>query len=177
MQMFSHLVKVLQEYSLWSPLCLIFTVLLDFDSIVHYNEVIMSAMASQNASLTIVYSTVYSRCRSKKTSKLRVTGLCVGNSLVTGEFPAQKASNAENVSIWWRHHDQNMHRLCMLVNNAFNSLRPHICVSKLTIVGSDNGLSPDRHQAIIWTNAGILSIGPLGTKLSEILIAIHKFPS
>ena len=43
--------------------------------------------------------------RSKKTSKLRVTGLCAGNSPVTGEFPAQMASNAENVSIWWRHHD------------------------------------------------------------------------
>ena len=40
---------------------------------------------------------------SKKTSKLRVTGLCVGNSPGTGEFPAQMASNAENVSIWWRH--------------------------------------------------------------------------
>ena len=44
------------------------------------------------------------RRRSKKTSKLRVTGLCVGNSLGTGEFPAQMASYAENVSIWWRHH-------------------------------------------------------------------------
>ena len=44
-------------------------------------------------------------CRSKKTSKLRVTGLCAGNSPGTGEFPAQMASNAENVSIWWRHHD------------------------------------------------------------------------
>ena len=43
------------------------------------------------------------RRRSKKTSKLRVTGLCAGNSPVTGEFPAQRASNAENVSIWWRH--------------------------------------------------------------------------
>ena len=43
--------------------------------------------------------------RSKKTSKLRVTGLCVGNSPKTGEFPAQMASNAANVSIWWRHHD------------------------------------------------------------------------
>ena len=42
--------------------------------------------------------------RSKKTSKLCVTDLCVGNSPVTGEFPAQKASNAENVAIWWRHH-------------------------------------------------------------------------
>ena len=44
------------------------------------------------------------RRRSKKTSKLSVTGLCVGNSQGTGEFPAQMASNAENVSIWWRHH-------------------------------------------------------------------------
>ena len=43
-------------------------------------------------------------CRSKKTSKLRITGLCAGNSPGTGEFPAQMASNAENVSIWWRHH-------------------------------------------------------------------------
>ena len=42
--------------------------------------------------------------RSKKTSKLCVTGLCEGNSPVTGEFPAQTASNTENVSIWWRHH-------------------------------------------------------------------------
>ena len=42
--------------------------------------------------------------RSKKTSKLRVTGICEGNSPVTGEFPAQRASNAEDVSIWWRHH-------------------------------------------------------------------------
>ena len=42
--------------------------------------------------------------RSKKTSKLRLTGLCEGNSPVTGEFPAQMASDAEDVSIWWRHH-------------------------------------------------------------------------
>ena len=44
------------------------------------------------------------RRRSKNISKLRVTGLCVGNSPGTGEFPAQMASNAENVSIWWRYH-------------------------------------------------------------------------
>ena len=44
------------------------------------------------------------RRRSMKTSKLRVTGLCAWNSPVTGEFPAQRASYAENVSIWWRHH-------------------------------------------------------------------------
>ena len=46
----------------------------------------------------------------------------------------------------------------------------HICVSNLAIIGSDNGLSPGRRQAIIWTNAGILSIGPFGTNFSEILI-------
>ena len=51
----------------------------------------------------------------------------------------------------------------------------HICVGKLTIIGSDNGLSPGRRQAIIWTNAGILLIGPLGTYFSEFLIAIETF--
>ena len=48
----------------------------------------------------------------------------------------------------------------------------HICVGKLTINGSDNGLSPGRRQAIIWTNAGILLNRPLGTNFSEILIEI-----
>ena len=61
--------------------------------------------------------------RSKKTSKPRVTGLCVGNSPVTGEFPAQMASNAENVSIRWRHHV--------------------ICVD------SGNGQNPGRHFYLI----------------------------
>ena len=51
----------------------------------------------------------------------------------------------------------------------------HICVGNLTIIGSDNGLSPSRRQAIIWTNAGILLIGPLGTNFSEVLIGIQTF--
>ena len=51
----------------------------------------------------------------------------------------------------------------------------HVCVSKLTIIGSNNGLSPDRRQAIIWTNAGLLLIGPFGTNFSEILIEILTF--
>ena len=51
----------------------------------------------------------------------------------------------------------------------------HICVGKLTNIGSDNGLSPERRQAFIWTNAGILLIGPLGTNFSEFLIIIHTF--
>ena len=60
-----------------------------------------------------------------------------------------------------------------------NSLRQndaYIYVSeKYTIFGSDNGLSPGRHQAIIWTNAGILLSGPLGTNFSKILIEIYTF--
>ena len=48
------------------------------------------------------------RRRSKKTSKLWVTGLCARNSPVTGEFPVQMASNAENVSSWWRHHESSI---------------------------------------------------------------------
>ena len=51
----------------------------------------------------------------------------------------------------------------------------HICITYLTIIASDNGLSPGRRQAIIWTNAGILLIGPLGTNFSEILIGIQTF--
>ena len=65
-----------------------------------YGDVIMGTIVSQITSLT---NRLFRR-RSKKTSKLRVTGLCVGNSPGTGEFPAQMTSNAENVSIWWRHH-------------------------------------------------------------------------
>ena len=72
----------------------------------HYNDVRMSAMASQITSLTGVYSTVYSGRDHKKTSKLRVNGLCAGNSPVTGDFPAQTVNNAENAAIWWRHHDK-----------------------------------------------------------------------
>ena len=51
----------------------------------------------------------------------------------------------------------------------------HICVCKLTTIGSDNGLSPGRGQAIIWTPAGIFLIGPLRTNFSEILIWIQTF--
>ena len=62
-----------------------------------------------------------------------------------------------------------------------NSLRrnetqeTHLCISKLNIIGSDNGLSPGRRQAIIWTNAGIVLIWLSGTNFSEMLIEIHTF--
>ena len=66
-------------------------------------------------------------------------------------------------------------RMCSL-SCVINSLRPSDAYN-LTIIGPDNGLSPGRRQAIIWTNAGILLIGPWGTNFSEILIGIHAFHS
>ena len=51
----------------------------------------------------------------------------------------------------------------------------HLCVNKLTIIGSDNGLSPGRRQAIIWINARLMLIRPLGTNFSEIWIGIQTF--
>ena len=111
----------------------------------------MGTIASQTTSLTIVYSTVYpgadqskktsklratgadqskktSKLRatgadqSKKTSKLRATGLCAGNSPETGECPAQLISNAENSSIWWRHHVGNVLHIDSIVSASRNKL-------------------------------------------------------
>ena len=70
----------------------------------NYSDVIMGAIASQITSLTIVDSTVYSSADQRKHQSSASLAICAGNSPVTGEFPAQMASNAENVSIWWRHH-------------------------------------------------------------------------
>ena len=67
----------------------------------HYNDVVMSSMASQITSLAIVYSAVYSGADQRK-DQSSVSLFFV--TPVPGEFPAQMASNAENVSIWWRHH-------------------------------------------------------------------------
>ena len=68
----------------------------------HYNDVIMTTVASQITSLTVVCSIFYSDADQRKHQS--ATGLCVGKSPETGEFPAQRASNVENASIWWRHH-------------------------------------------------------------------------
>ena len=143
-----------------------------------------------------------SRRRSKKISNIRVICLCEGKSPVTGELPAQRASNVEHISLWWRHHVLRSPAIARLegINNGntpiwhFDLLEivwhqpqtlivtlthwsrvTHICVVKLTLISSDNGLSPERRQAIIWTNAGILLIGPLGTNFSDILIEIQTF--
>ena len=70
----------------------------------HCTDFTASAMPSQNNQSHDCLLNRLLRRRSKKTSKLRVAGLCAGNSPVTAEFPAQRTSNAENVSISWCHH-------------------------------------------------------------------------
>ena len=67
------------------------------------NDVIMDAIASQITSLVIVYSAVYSDADQRKHQSSTSLAF-VGEFTGTGEFPAQMASNAEKVSIWWRHH-------------------------------------------------------------------------
>ena len=82
----------------------------------------------------------------------------VGHSICLSSYPQCKLSSiycSESLTHWGR--------------------VMHICVDNLTIIGSYNGLSPGWRQAIIWTNAGILLIGPLGTNDSEILIEIQTF--
>ena len=70
-------------------------------------------------------------------------------------------------------HHLSMCDLSMSGNLTHWGWMTHICINKLTSIGS--GLTPGWHRAIIWTNAGILLIGPLGTNFSEILIKIHTF--
>ena len=73
----------------------------------HYTDVIMGAMASQITSLTIVYSTVYSGADQRKHQSSASLAFVRGiHRARTSEFPAQTASNAENASIWWRHHEK-----------------------------------------------------------------------
>ena len=69
----------------------------------HYNDAIMSAMGPRSPASRL-FTQPFIQAQTKKASKLLVTGLCAGNSRVTGEFPAQRASNAENVNISWLHH-------------------------------------------------------------------------
>ena len=70
----------------------------------HYIDVIMTTMASQITSLTVVYSAVYSDADQRNIKAPRHWPLC-GEFTGTGEFPAQRASYAENASSWWRHHE------------------------------------------------------------------------
>ena len=118
----------------------------------HCNDVTMSAMASQILSLTIVYSTAYSRHRSKKTPKLRVTGLCERSSPITDEFPEQGTSNAENVSIWWRHHvGHNLgHHYCTQDKRSWNKLNDCRMLATLFLSCIDDDVIKWKHFPRYW---------------------------
>ena len=94
----------------------------------HDSDVIMSAMVSQITGVCLLNRLF--RCRSKKTWKLRVTGLCEGNSPMTGEFPSQRISNAENASIWWRHHGKNP---IVIPDARYEEVMRHLCTFKLWV--------------------------------------------
>ena len=105
--------------------------------------------------------------------------LCEGNPSTSDCFRWQRFNHAESVSMPCCHYanNQNGHefQLCTMAitfKTHWGQVT-HICVSKLTVIGSYNGLSPGRRQAIVWTNAGMLLIGTLGINFSETLIAIY----
>ena len=120
--------------------------------------------------------------------KDKITGVCCQNSVDTGPSrdhepwtrdpgPANNGVLGDTTRIFWQHihhivWDYIMHIFDVSVTLNWWGWVPHVglCVSKLTIIGSDNGLSPGS-----WTNAGILSIESLGTNFSEILIEIYTF--
>ena len=117
----------------------------------HYGDVIMSALAYQITSLTIVYSTDYPGADHRKHQSSALLALCAGNSPETGEFPAQRASNADFFSIWWRHHAlqwrhnkhdgvSNDRRLDCLLNRLFR--RRSRKTSKLRVTGLYEENSP-----------------------------------
>ena len=133
------------------------------------------------------------RCHQMETFSA-LLALCVGNSLVTGEFSSQTPlmqsfdvffdlrlnkwlvnnQDAGDLGCHHIHYDITVMFLSTAVLTHWGRVM-HICVVKQTIIGSYNGLLPGWRQAIIYTNAGILIIGPLGTNFSEILIGIKTF--
>ena len=102
-------------------------------------------------------------CRSKKTSKLRVTGLCAGNSPGTGEFPAQMASNAENVSIWWHHHG-------LPISLSLWVCRRH---SYLIISMWISHISEITHDGLWWPHIGDLQLSGVRLSCHVPMIIIH----
>ena len=113
--------------------------------------------------------------RSKKTSKLRVTDLYAGNSPGTGEFPAQRASNAENVSIWWRHHAYRVysqHDILKSVDHrkCFLGIITTYCVEEL----NGNWFLHSRRRGAVW--AGRWRWWPRARTSSSIQSGIHCTP-
>ena len=105
------------------------------------------------------------RHRSKKTTKLRVTYLCAGNSRVTGDFPAQISSNAENVSIWWRHHEHRLARSALRASMRRKSSKETVMLIDFDLLFDDSIFyyrTIDPYPDIIHPDANHLRLCPVG---------------
>ena len=109
-------------------------------------------------------------------------GLSLGHHLLRSSFPlALQGASIKGgiVYLMWtkfnKERDQKLHSLQSKNPREYYPIEWRMCIGKLNIIVSNNGLSPGRRQAIIGTNAGILLIGPLGTNFSDILIWIQTF--
>ena len=150
-----------------------------------YNDVIIGTIASQITSLMIAFSTIYldtdQRTHQSSASLAFVRGIHRRPVNSPHKWPVtRKMFPFDDVIMIVCH----FHRPDGVIQNSRGYLAwylthwgrvTHICVSKLTIIDSDDGLSPGRRRTIIWTNAKILLLGPLGTNSSEILLEIHTF--
>ena len=129
----------------------------------------MTTMASQITSITVVYLTVYSDVDQRKHQSS--VSLC-GEFTGTGEFPTQRASYAENVSIWWRHHDVDLEKVASkhrgLVTHWYINTVGHLCVRQwLGAFGCDFTACIDDD---------LLSIRHVCAKFSDIRIKTQKYP-
>ena len=104
-------------------------------------------------------------------NELNVWAVSVAGPILCGETPSHGTCPHRVPAQYWQNHPFICSWYCLTHWGRVT----HICVGKLTIIGSDNGLSPERRQAIIWTNARILLMGPLGTNFSEMSIEIQTF--
>ena len=146
----------------------------------HYIDVMITTMASQITSVSSACPAVCSGKENIKTPRhWPVWGEFTGDLKITRKiFPFTVIYNydylGQKTSRIMKYHS---HLFSISIYSLLTHWGrvTHICVGELTNIGSDNGLWPERRRAIIWTNAGILLIGPLGTNFSEILIRIHTF--
>ena len=126
----------------------------------HYGGVRMSAIASQITILRIGYSTVYSDADQRKHQSFAPLAFVRGIPRVTGEFPAQRASNAENVSIWWRHHTNSFlaHQvLCTVIFHRLNHASFWQFLNRQHDTNSSTGLA--RSEATIKQHGLIVYYG------------------
>ena len=143
----------------------------DHCQVFHYDDVIMSTIASQITSLTIVYSTIYSGEDQSKHQSSASLAFCVGNSPGTGEFPAQMASNAENVSIWWRHHATERTPMIRFSLETFMLISWKMHSTKYLAMTTN--ISAQKRFATIFSNGRIWLFSVLMTALDQTLLRRH----